>query len=183
MSVSPDGKTLLYRQVDASGKPKIFVLTIGGAEPAPAPRLLREGDAADTDAQFSPDGRWVAFGSAESGSPEIYLMPFPGPGGRIPVSREGGRDPRWSADGRELFFWPGTPGNTGLWAVSVRTLPTVDVGIPAQLFKTAYGTTWGPTPDGRFLIEALGGGGVTGSTFATVTNWFDELKRRAPSKK
>jgi Tol biopolymer transport system component len=180
-SVSPDGKTLLYRQADQNGRQKIFVLSLGAQS---EPRLLRESAAADTDADFSPDGKWVAFASTEGGPTEIYLMPFPGPGGRIPVSREGGRDPRWSRDGRELFFWPGTPANVGLYAVSVKTTPSVEVGVPALMFKSAFGTTWGPTPDGRFLVEGMGtGGGVTGSVFATVTNWFDELKQRAPIKK
>jgi Tol biopolymer transport system component len=184
MSVSLDGKTLLYRSFESSGRTRIFIVALSNLRASGEPKLLREGNAIDTDAEFSPDGRWIVFASTESGRSEIYLIPFPGPGGRIPVSRDGGRDPRWSRDGRELFFWPGTPGNTGLYAVSVKTTPSVEVGVPELLFKVAFGTTWGPAPDGKFLVEGMGaGGGVTGSTFATVTNWFEELKQRAPSKK
>src|SRR5262249_19687060 len=122
--------------------------------------------------------------STESGSPEIYLMPFPGPGGHTPVSREGGRDPRWSHDGHELFFVPGATANTGVYSATVRTTPTLQIGEPTPLFSHPLGTTWDPAPSGLFLSEQLGGvGGNAGSTFVIVTNWFQELSVRAPIKK
>ena len=111
-------------------------------------------------------------------------MPFPGPGGRTPVSRGGGRDPRWSHDGHELFFVPGTPATTGVFGASVRTAPGLQVGEPALLFNHPLGTTWDPAPDGSLLSEQLGAvGGTTGSMFVIVTNWFAELVSRAPAAK
>jgi serine/threonine-protein kinase len=181
MSFTPDGKTVLYRQNDASGRSKIFVLPLDQA--SSAPRLLREGDAADTSAQVSPDGKWVAFASNESGASEVYLMPFPGPGGRTPVSRGGGRDPRWSRDGRDLLFVPGAATNTGVLMASVRTTPTLQVGEPTLLFNHPLGTTWDPAPDGSLLSEQLGAVGGVAAVFVTVTNWFAELNSRAPAKK
>jgi hypothetical protein len=105
-SISPDGKFLLYH---TTGDPKtgqdLWILpdpmgTPGAAKPYP----LLQSQSNEANGQFSPDGHWIAYHSDESGHPEIYVVPFPGPGGKRQVSTAGGTLPRWRADGKEIFF-------------------------------------------------------------------------------
>jgi len=85
-------------------------------------------------AQFSPDGRWIAYQSNETGRFEIYVRPFPGPGGAIPISTGGGTYTRWSRDGSELYYL--APDAT-LMAVRIRRTPTtISADAPVALFKT-----------------------------------------------
>ena len=85
-------------------------------------------------ARFSPDGRWIAYVSDETGSYQVYVVPFPGPGPKIAVSIAGGLSPIWSQDGRELFFRKGSK----LMAASVTHEPTMRVGQPVELFDGPY---------------------------------------------
>jgi serine/threonine-protein kinase len=177
------GKTLLFRHSEPGGRAQIFVVDLGTGNPPGAPRLLREGTAPDLDAQFSPDGKWVAFTSAETGSPEVYVMAFPGPGGRTRVSTSGGRDPRWAKNGRELLFWGSAPGSAPMFSAAVQTSPSLAVSVPTELFRMTAGTTWDPVPNhDRLLVENSRSPGVA-TVFATVTDWFEELRQRAPVRK
>jgi hypothetical protein len=155
-------------------------------EPTGAPRephQLREPNVSDGQATVSPDGRWVAFTSIDTGTAEIYVQPFPGPGAKVRVSTASGRYPRWTRNGRELLYWTASPGNAGLMSVTVQTTPTFTMSAPKELFRYAPGTTWDVAPDGeRFLVEQTGTAGM-GAIFAVVTDWFEELRRRAPAKK
>ncbi len=182
-SFTPDGKTLVYSLPTAS-KSTIMLMPFGG--PAGSPResrALRESNLSDGQATVSPDGKWVAFTSIESGTAEIYAQAFPGPGAKIQVSTSSGRYPRWNRNGRELLYWTAAPGNAGLMSVTVQATPTLTFGTPKELFRYTPGTTWDVAPDGEhFLVEQTSPTG-TGAVFAVVTNWFDELRRRAPSKK
>jgi tRNA A-37 threonylcarbamoyl transferase component Bud32/dipeptidyl aminopeptidase/acylaminoacyl peptidase len=177
-SFTPNGKTLLFTQPGPNGKARIMVLPLDAAGGTASPYALRESSAADNDGQISPDGKWVAFTSAESGRREVYVLPFPGPGPKVQISSDGGERERWSADGRELLFWD-TVGNATLMSAAIKTPPFSNA--PAQKLFTAFsGTTWGVAPDAQhFLVETVANGG----TLVTVTNWFDELRRRAPVKK
>jgi Tol biopolymer transport system component len=176
-SLSPDGKTLLY-----SIGPRTMVLPLKGTRPAGDPKPLRESTAGERQAQLSPDGKLVAFTSNESGTSELYLMPFPGPGPKVRVSTQTANVPRWNRNGRELLFWSAV-GNAAIMSAAIQTTPTVSAGVPVELFKMILGTTWDVAPDGQhFLVELTRNTG-SGTTFATVTNWFDELRRRAPAKK
>ncbi|HEY6214347.1 MAG TPA: protein kinase [Vicinamibacterales bacterium] len=178
-SISPDGKTLLY-----SVGIRTQVLAIDGMRAAGEPHPLRDSPAGERMAQISPDGKWVAFLSNESGTLEVYLMPFPGPGPKVRVSTGTGNIPRWNRNGRELLFWTATAGSASLMSASIQTSSgTLSVAVPTELFKMLIGSTWDVAPDGEhFLVEITQITGV-GSTFATVTNWFDELRRRAPPRK
>ncbi len=182
--LSPDGGTLLYSRV-VDGRRRVMVLPPAGADGTREPHPLRESAGNELDATVSPDGHWVLLASTESGQMEVYVLPFPGPGPKIQVSTGGGLSPRprWAPTGRELFYWTGTAGSADVMSVPIQLSPTFSAGRPVLLFSHLSGTTWGVAPDAQhFLIEEVPG--VTGgSTIATVTNWFDELKRRAPVKK
>ena len=109
--------------------------------------------------QFSPDGRWVAYQSNVTGPFKIYVRPFPGPGGTWKVSAMGGTDPRWRADGRELFF---IAPDAELMAASVRTSSSsLEAGSPTALFQTRIVTAstlkheYVVSANGRFLVNTI----------------------------
>ena len=140
----------------------------------------------------SPDGRWMAYTSNESGKKEIYVRSFPDVNkGRWQVSASGGNSPLWAPDGRELFYRNGD----AVMAVSVRTGPGFSIdGTPLVLFRGPYiqesnmeGTPWNIHPDGkRFLMMKPGGTDSTSAAprprITVVVNSFEELKQRVPVK-
>jgi len=155
---SRDGRFLLYEEIDPQTNRDIKVLPLTGDR---RPRALVATPFDERSAQFSPDGRFVAYVSDEPGRNEVYLAAFP-EGARRRVSTEGGSQPRWSADGRELFYI--APGRK-LTAVTVDTRGAEPVlGQARTLFQmpplarggTAFGvpTKYDVSPDGRFLVHA-----------------------------
>jgi Tol biopolymer transport system component len=131
--------------------------------------------------RLSPDGRWLAYASDESGREEVYVVPYPGPGGKWQVSTAGGSFPQWRGDGKELFF---QGADQSIMAVDVRAGTTFEVGVPKLLFKTTLtqgwypGYRWAVSRDGqRFLINTPSGA-VPAGRFMVVTNWTTELRRK-----
>jgi len=128
---SVDGRFILYKQFDyASATTDLWAIPMQGTRTAfPVVR----GPSDDRDGQFSPDGKWIAYDSDESGHPRIYVQPFPGPGRKDPVSSQGGSQPRWSSDGRELFY---IAPDGYLMAVPMGTdAGSSGIGKPVRLFK------------------------------------------------
>jgi eukaryotic-like serine/threonine-protein kinase len=129
--------------------------------------------------RFSPDGRWIAYVSDESGRPEVYVRPFPGPGQKRLVSSDGGTDPRWRGDGREMFYRKGN----SILAVDVTPGPVVAFSLPRALFTgkdqlpSGNWTTWDVMPDGQgfLLIQDYG---QRRTSVSLVQNWFEELKKK-----
>ena len=136
-------------------------------------------------AQFSPDGRWIAYMSDESGRFEVYVQPYPGPGGKWQVSTDGGEEPVWGRSGRELFYRNGER----MMAVDIATQPTFSAGSPKVLFEGQYArnayfiANYDVAPDGeRFLmLKAVEQQEEALSQFNVVLNWFEELKQRVPT--
>lgn len=140
--------------------------------------------------EISPDGKWLAYQSNESGQDQVYVQPFPDVGsGRWQVSPAGGGKPLWARNGRELFYLDGTG---ALVAVPVQTQPVFTAGNPAKLFDARYlsirpARSYDVTPDGqRFLfIEnapvADSSGAPAAPTLVIVQNWTEELKRLVPT--
>jgi Tol biopolymer transport system component len=134
-----------------------------------------------TNPAFSPDGKWVAYRSDESGQLEIYVTPYPGPGGRFPISVDGGTFPRWSSNGRELFYRQGDK----VMAVDIETNPRFRAGTPRLLFGgIQYSNSYDVDPEGkRFLMLKLPTAQPSAADrVEVVLNWFDELKRLAPPR-
>jgi dipeptidyl aminopeptidase/acylaminoacyl peptidase len=100
MDWSADGKFVLYRTVSSKTGNDLFALAMDEHKAF----AVSQTDFDERDGQFSPDGRWVAFVSNESGRPEVYVQPFPGPGRKQSISSNGGGQPRWRRDGKELFY-------------------------------------------------------------------------------
>ena len=154
---------------------------------------IEEGPAAFDAAQAGKaghDGRWLAYASDESGRDEVYVQPYPGPGGKVIISTGGGRSPRWSADGRELFYRDGKR----MMAVAMTTSPALRAGIPRLLFEgdflpesdTNGSSNYDLAADGRFLMTRLVAAGPGSEAprpqINIVLNWIEELKRLAPAK-
>ncbi len=139
---------------------------------------------------ISPDGKWLAYRSDESGDWEIYVQPYPGPGAKVPVSIGGGVQPVWSQDGQELFYH-GAGGM--MMAARITGDATPLVSDRTELFSTTrYRTGQGPrlyhvAPDGRFLMmrtpgaSGSGDGGASTPQITVVLNWFEELRARVPN--
>ncbi len=128
--------------------------------------------------KFSPDGRWIAYVSDESGQYEVYVRPYPGPGGKWQVSTQGGGEAIWSRDGNELFYRNGNK-----WmAVAVNLEPEFKAETPRVLFDGPYvdvgGLSFDVTPDGQrfLLLEPAAQDPVT--HLNVVLNWFEEVKRK-----
>ena len=167
---STDGKTVLY----AVGNPfEVWALPMtGDKKPYPLVnqkfRYIR--------AKFSPDGRWFAYTSNESGRDEIYVQTFPPSGGKSQVSVNGGAYAYWRRDGKEIIF--GT-GDRKIMAVDVKLATSFEAGVPRQLFEipeTMAGVRFAITADAqRFLIPLLSN--TNRSTLTTVLNWTADIKK------
>jgi len=179
-SWTPDGKTLLYTE----GLPAhIWTLPVLGSGSNTKPQPLFEATRFnERAARISPDGRWVAYVSDESGKNQVYVRPFPGPGSRVSISIDGGQQPKWSGQGRELIYWD--PGKKQLMAVDIQTSPMLRAGRPEVLFKLDN-VPWDVTPDGkRFLVvKELKSTANEARSQEAVVNWFEELQQKAPAKK
>lgn len=132
-------------------------------------------------ASFSRDGRYVAYTSDESGQYEIYVRPVSGEGEKWQISSEGGEEPLWSRDGRELIFRNGLK-----WmAVDVNTSSGLKHGRPRMLFEGPYinvpGFSFDVAGDGRFLLLEENHKQPPTLQLQAIFNWADEVQRRVPA--
>ena len=184
-SVSPDGPTVIFTRILDPGpnvQREINALPLDGSGEA---RMVLEGNSSLTSASMSPDGRWLAYQSNESGQSEVYLQPYPGPGPKTPVSIGGGVKPAWAADGRTLYY----RGGAAVMAVDVESSPALKVERPRQILEDnpyyrsrGVGRQYDVAPDGRLLMVRRGTeeGVPSQASFVVVENWFDELQRLVP---
>ena len=179
-SISPDGKFLVYHAGASVSDLRVLSLE---SEGSPEPLLASE--FSERSGELSPDGRWLAYQSDESGENQIYVRPFPEvDGGRFPISAGGGSEPLWSPDGSEIFYRAGDR----LMAVPVTTEPAFEAGSPEELFTRSYavriGRMYDIHPDGqRFLMVKPAETTEEGSRndVVLVQNWFEELERLVPT--
>jgi Tol biopolymer transport system component len=180
-SWSPDGQALAFVQFNPNKRAEIWVLRMGDrkAKPFLQTRFNEVGP------RFSPDGRWLAYNSDESGRYEVYVQPYPGPGGKWQISTEGGTEPVWNPNGRELFYRSGDK----MMAVDVVNQPGFAAGRPRKLFEGRYGANLNPvnanydvSRDGqRFLMTKESEQGSSATQINVVLNWFEELKEKVPT--
>jgi Tol biopolymer transport system component len=188
-SFSTDGKYLLYTSVAPGRRPgagpgagasELWVLPLTGDRKSFA---FLKSSFPLVQARFSPDGRWVAYVSTENGRQEVYVTPFPGPGGRIQVSTTGGTWPRWRRDGKEIFYINNEASAPSLIAAAVQANGAAfEVGATQPLFSFQLGgprSTYDVTADGqRFLVNTRGEQAPTApSPLTVVVNWTAALGR------
>jgi serine/threonine-protein kinase len=199
---TPDGSRFVLRQTDPQTSDDVVVVTMpqGSGSQLTRARLapLLHSTFAENNAEISPDGRWIAYQSNESGGNEVYVRPFPNvDAGRSLVSHDGGTRPLWSRDGNELFYLHGlSPDPVQLFRVPIRIGSTFAAGMPQLLFQGSYfavasqaarGRTYDVTPDGKRFVFVKNAKPEHAAPepvlpFEVVLNFFDELRRLAPPK-
>ena len=152
---SRDGRTIFFSQFGSTTRQDLWSLSL----PDRKAEVVLQTEFFETAGALSPDGRWLAYNSDESGRHEVYVRPFPGPGAKWRISREGGSLARWRGDGKEIFF---TTGDGKIMAVDVKTGATFEAGDPKPLFTTrlrrSLAREYDVTPDGqRFLVAVAPG--------------------------
>jgi Tol biopolymer transport system component len=168
--VSPDGTHLLFSERIPDGQWNLALLALTGSRVRvpwlPSPFNVQS-------ARFSPDGRFVAFVSDDSGRVEVYVAPFP-EGAKVRVSTAGGESPRWSRDGRELFYL--SPDGR-LIVVPVRTRPSLTLGTPVSLSRSEGMAKWADfdvAPDGKRFITVVPG---AEAPVAVIQHWTPDVGR------
>jgi eukaryotic-like serine/threonine-protein kinase len=191
-SVSPDGRFLAFTTLNAGTSRDIGFIPIAGG----APTLLANSTADEVHAQISPNGRWIAYESDESGTREIYVQRFPTGGGKVRVSPSGGGHPRWRRDGRELYYASasvvpsgGDRGNPDrdakVLAVPFDDTTDLRLGQPLTLFEVRFRFTGGlgtianydVTADGQRFLVATPTGTREEPPITVITNWQSLLAR------
>lgn len=183
-SWSPNGQVLAYSEQNPTTGWDIWVLKLEGDR---KPRLFLQTPANEDAPIFSPDGRWLAYQSDETGHNEVYVRPFPDPGRKWQISTEGGTEPLWARNGRELFYRNGDR----MMAASVETKPTFASAKPKLLFKGNYAAgasgflpRYDVSPDSqRFLMVKGAAQEQSASQINIVLNWSEELKEKFPAAK
>jgi Tol biopolymer transport system component len=175
---SADGKWLVYLEDSAATSFDIWAARTD--EPRTAKPVVRT-PFRDSLLRVSPDGRWMAYTSDASGRSEVYVRPFPGPGGTIQISTDGGEEPVWSPTGDELYYSHGQR----LMVASIKTEPGFSADKPELLFELDYlnlpGYSYDIAPDGqRFLFVKAREQPAT-RQLMLVSNWFEELERLVPT--
>ncbi len=176
--VSPDGSVLLYQELSAATRGDLKVISLSGD---PRPRDFIASPFDEDEGSFSPDGRRVAYVSDESGRKEVFVASFPNPSQRLRVSSDGGTQPRWSRDGRELYF---VSKSETMMATPFDPSSGSPTGPPARLFdvpiRYAFGShvpyRYDVAPDGRFLIIVRASKDPP-PPLVLVLNWQADLKK------
>jgi serine/threonine-protein kinase len=178
---SPDGQALLFRHHNLATFWDVWEVPLGEDR---RPRPLMEAPGFQGGARLSPDGRWLAYVSSESGSgsAEIYVRPYRGADRTWTISTDGGFAPVWSRTGREILYMSERPGSYKVWAVPVTAAPTFHPSAPRALFERRgeqYG--YDVTADGEhFVIAEATDPEPERLQIVVVPNWFEELKAKVP---
>ena len=174
-SWTPDGKSIVFMRFDPQGQTDgdIYLLELGDGKEA-KPFLQTEFD--ERSGVLSPDGRWLAYVSEESGSNEVYVAPFPGPGGKWQISKGGGDSPGWTKDGAEIIY--AGPG-ASVMAVSIQAdADTISVGSPEELFRNERITGGAVSPTGQRALVTIGAEAGESHPISIMQNWTEALKGR-----
>jgi serine/threonine-protein kinase len=179
-SSSSDGGLLAYTEWGPTTQADVWVLSLRG-DNDPLPFLQTPSQ--EKGAMFSPDRKWLAYMSNESGRDEVYIRPFPGPGGKWQISTGGGSYPVWARNGKELFYRNGDK----MMAVDVDTQTEFRVSEPRLLFEGHYlsghpieSGNYDVSPDGERFVMIEEGYAQEAYQLKVVLNWHQELKRLAP---
>jgi len=186
-SISPDGRRLSYMEAGNQGTPDLMTVALDsdGADAKPGkPEPFLKTEFVEIDGVFSPDGRWMAYVSNESGSAEVYVRPFPDTGVKWMISNGGGRGPVWSPSGRELYFM-GADNRLMVASYSAKAgsfrPDKPRVWSETRIVQRGIGMLYDLAPDGKRFAVVVPAGEVEQRPNVTfLFHFFDELKRRVP---
>lgn len=177
LGISPDGSALFFTLSSDKSGDDLWLLPLGPGERKARPFL--QTPFAESGGRFSPDGKWVAYMSNETGSNQIYVVPYPGPGPKIAISSGSANvKPRWRADGKEIFYHD-REGTLIATEVSVRN-GVLEVGKSQTLVEgidPARGYQYDVTADGQKFLVSRSGGSGGGTPLTLIHNWTELLKR------
>ena len=181
---SSDGQFIVYASMDPTTQWDLWLMPMSSAERDRQPVPLLQTEFNEHLGRVSPDGRWIAYASDESGNNEVYVRPFRAPGPKRRISANGGSEPKWRGDGRELFY---LAADGSVNAVGVHAGPSLEIGSPMPLFKVRMGPTrnfgydvnYSVTRDGqRFAIRTLAAESASISTTTVILNWRANLNQQ-----
>jgi dipeptidyl aminopeptidase/acylaminoacyl peptidase len=188
-AVSPDGRQVLFEVTGPKTGYDLWTLPVSAGAPGDSKAVpYLQTTFFERQGQFSPDGRWVAYTSNESGADQwqVYVQSFPAGAGKFQVSTgAGGTQPRWRRDGKEIFY---VAADGKLMAAEVKSVPKFEAGTPKALFdlrampnaSVALSFRYDVAPDGkRFLVNTLSGGseGAAGAPITVVLNWSAAVRK------
>jgi hypothetical protein len=180
-SFAPDGSGIIATK-SVGGKTNMLFVSLSAAGAASTPRVLRASPSNEAGGRFSPDGRWVAFASDESGKTEVYVAGYGADGALGPaarVSNGGGAPPAWASDGHRLFYYKDPD---KVMSVTISVTPQLTASAPAVAYDLkklrVNSGEWDIMPDGRLLAIQKGEGEDDITVFNVVLNWVDELRAR-----
>jgi Tol biopolymer transport system component len=169
-----DGRYILFAQEDPKTRTDLWVLEMPDRKPLP----YLQTEFVERSGRFSPDGRWVAYVSNESGRDEVYVRPFPARNGKWQISIDGGGGPRWRGDGKELFY---VGANSAFMSVMVKATPQFDPGPPRALFTAPIRNdeAYSVSSDGqRFLLNpAAPDPTASAPPITVIINWMTAQKK------
>ena len=177
--VTPNGGTLVYRVDDPQRTRDIYTVPLEGNDRAPRPLMTTEFD--ELAPRLSPDGKWIAYVSNESGRHQVYVRSFPNPGGRVVISAGGGEEPLWSRDGRQIFYR--SPNAIIAATVSRSGNPEVvarDTIVEDDFLSNHFHPMYDVAPDGKRLL--LLEGDESQRQLTVILNWTRWLEARLANK-
>lgn len=186
-SWSRDGQLLAFTSNTPTTGYDVWVLRLSDRKALP----FLQTSFNETTPSFSPEGHWLAYASGESGRYEVYVQPYPEPGGKWQISTEGGTEPEWNRNGRELFYRNGRElfyrNGAKMMALDVSTQPSFAVGKARMLFEGQYDllsaqySSYDVSPDGQRFLMLKTNEQAAPTQINVVLNWFEEVKQKAPS--
>jgi Tol biopolymer transport system component len=187
-SWSADGRDLIFVEERRETRDDIYALSMADRTTRP----VLQNPSGETHPTMSPDGRWLAYVSDDSGRPEVFVTAYGGPAGRVQISVAGGSNPRWTKDGRALVFSaPVRDGIRTIMSATITTTPVFAAGVPRRLTAVAADEFSSTTPipgfdvaaDGRLLgARRRRPAAPPPTTFNLLLNWTDELRRRTSGR-
>jgi dipeptidyl aminopeptidase/acylaminoacyl peptidase len=169
----PDGKGFAYVDSYLTTDSDIWLLSLAPGRPT---RPLIRAPFNQSFATFSPDGRWLAYVSDETGQPEVFVQPYPSLDAKWHISSGGGTRPKWGK--HELYYRK----DRQMMAVSFQTEPSFVPAAPRMLFAGDFYPSYDVAPDGRFIMIQVAPDVTPRREITLVHNWFEELRRRAPAR-
>jgi Tol biopolymer transport system component len=171
-----DGKTLVVMDIGSGTGPDIWVLPLEGDR---KPRPFLQAPFNENWPRLSPDGRWLAYESNEAGRLEIYVQPFPGPGGKWQVSTDGGSRPVWAPSGREIFYRQGDR----VMVAPIEAGSPFAAGTPRSLFEGRFEEAYDVAPDGNRFLMLRNQDAALVPQLNVVIGWSEELGQRLTKKR